>query len=98
MYGRKVKTYFLAAPFLFFPFVVTSLSPVWLPFRCFLTLRLSSSCDVARFRGDDAVDRGGDALRFVLLRVLVPDERVVGILQLSDVSLVVVVVDGSGGG
>jgi hypothetical protein len=60
-------------------------------------LQLSSSCDVACFQGDNAIDQGGDALHFVLLWVLVPDEQVVGILQLSDVSLVVVF-DGSGGG
>lgn len=48
---------------------------------------------MARFRVCDVVDRGGDALRFVLLRVLVPDERVTGMLRLSDVLLVVVVVD-----
>jgi hypothetical protein len=48
---------------------------------------------VARFRVCDAVDQGGDALRLVLLRVLVPDERVMGMFRLSDVLWVVVVVD-----
>jgi hypothetical protein len=85
MYGWKVKTYLLVAPFLFFSFVVTSLFPFWFPFHCFLTLRSSSSCDVAHFWVCDAVDQGGDALRCVLLWVLVPDERVMGMFQLSDV-------------
>jgi hypothetical protein len=48
---------------------------------------------MARFRVCDAVDRGGDALHLVLLRVLVPDERVMGMFRLSDVLWVVVVVD-----
>jgi hypothetical protein len=38
-----------------------------------------------RFRVCDAVDRGGNALHFVLLWVLVPDERVMGMFQLFDV-------------
>lgn len=93
MYGRKVKTYFLEAPFLFFCFIVTSLSSVWLPFHCFLTLWSSSSCEVAHFQVCDAIDQEGDALCFILLWVLVQDEQVMGMLQLSDVLLIVVVVD-----
>lgn len=53
---------------------------------------------MARFRVCDAVDRGGDALRLVLLRVLVPVERVTGMVWSSDVSLEPTVVDADVGG
>ena len=48
---------------------------------------------MACFRVCDAIDRVCDALRLVLLWVLVPDERVMGMFRLSDVLWVVVVVD-----
>jgi hypothetical protein len=50
---------------------------------------------VARFRLADAVDRGGDCCRFTPLRVLVSDERVLGMLCVCNVAVwwVGVVVD-----